>query len=42
VNINNKINELLNIEEAQYICNKMLEKMKNVLELVKIATTSEK
>ena len=40
VSINNTNNELLSIEETQYICDKMLEKMKNVLELVKITTTS--
>ena len=32
---------LLSIEQTQYLCDKMLEKMKNVLELVKISTTSE-
>ena len=39
--IYNKKNELLSIEETQKICDKMLEKMKKVLELVKITTTSE-
>lgn len=39
--INSTNNELLSIEETQYLCDKMLEKMKNVLELVKISTTSE-
>ena len=41
MNINNKSNELLSIEETKYICEKMLEKLKKVLELVKITTTSE-
>ena len=40
-NTNDKNNELLSIEETQNICDKMLEKMKKVLELVKITTTSE-
>ena len=41
VSINSSNNELLSIEETQYLCDKMLEKMKKVLELVKISTTSE-
>ena len=41
VSISNTNNELLSIEQTQYLCDKMLEKMKNVLELVKISTTSE-
>ena len=41
VSINSTNNELLSIEETQYLCDKMLEKMKKVLELVKISTTSE-
>ena len=41
VSITSSNNELLSIEETQYLCDKMLEKMKKVLELVKITTTSE-
>jgi hypothetical protein len=41
VSSNSTNNELLSIEETQYLCDKMLEKMKKVLELVKISTTSE-
>ena len=39
--INNKNDNLLSIEETQYLCDKMIEKMKNVLELVKMATTED-
>ena len=38
---NNKNEELLTIEQTIILCNKMMEKMKNVLELVKKATTGE-
>ena len=38
---NNKIENLLSIEETQILCDKMMAKMKNVLELVKLATTGE-
>ncbi len=38
---NNKNEELLTVEQTQNLCDKMLEKMKNVLELVKMATTGD-
>ena len=38
---NNKNEILLTIEETQKLCEQLMEKMKNVLELVKIATTED-
>ena len=45
-NINNKDldstnGDLMTVEETQMLCDKMMEKIKNVLELVKKATTGE-
>ena len=37
----NRDENLLIIEETQNLCEKMAEKLKNVLELVKIATTGD-
>ena len=37
----NKNKELLTVEQTQILCDRMMEKMKNVLELVKIATTGD-
>ena len=39
--VNIKNDYLLTIEETQFLCDKMVEKMKNVLELVKKATTED-
>ena len=33
--------DLMTVEETQILCDKMIEKIKNVLELVKKATTGE-
>ena len=37
----NKNDELLTIDQTMNLCNKMMEKMKNVLDLVKMATTQD-
>ena len=37
----NKNDELLTIDQTMNLCNKMMEKMKNVLDLVKMATTGD-
>ena len=39
--LNNSSVELMTLEETQQLCDKMLDKIKNVLELVKKATTNE-
>ena len=36
-----KENKLFTLEETQYLCNKIIKKMKYTLELVKAATTGE-
>ena len=40
-NNTNKDENLLTIQETQNLCDRMMEKMKNVLELVKMATTTD-